>query len=166
MTSKSTKTENPSNTNAAGNNSPALSSRFGSALSDPELMQPTILAISVTYIVLTASIYLKLLEPMPAAVIFTYYCCILGIISTIVFYLRLLYKESGKTTVWTIHVLVQCILIGLYIAHWFVPVPGSEDDQKIPQRITLYKMYNPLHFVVRVIFIVSAGISLVASLID
>lgn len=170
MASKSTKAENLS---GVFGDQPTGWSKFVSLVSDPELMQPTILALSVTYILVTASIYLQLLAPMPHAIMFTYYCCILGLISCIVFYLRLLYNdESSQGTVRTVHVLLQCALVGLYIGHWFVPFADSSPrDTKwavVPDKpvvVEMQQLYEPQHMVVKIVFIICVVISLISSLV-
>lgn len=119
-------------------------------------MQPTILALSVTYILVTASIHLKWLVPMPAAVIFTYYCCILGVITSVLYYLSLYYY----------FLIGQCTLIGLYIGHWFVPMQ-TEIDQRIWLASAdgeLYQQHQPLHMVVKIVFIFCVLVSLASSL--
>lgn len=119
-------------------------------------MQPTILALSVTYILVTASIYLKLLAPMPAAVIFTYYCCIMGVITSVLYYFSLHYY----------FIIADFALIGLYIGHWFVPMPTDLDHKSWLATTDgqQYQMHQPLHMVVKIIFIFCVLVSLVSAL--
>lgn len=108
-----------------GNSQFACWSRFKSLLGLPEVLQPTILAISLTYIVYTVSAELGLNLFMPAAVQFTYYCCILGCSSCILFYVKLLYSENGHWTCNIIYLCILTLLVILYIYHWLVAPDGK-----------------------------------------
>lgn len=105
-----------------------------------ELLQPTILATSSTYLVYTISAYINLLPTRAAEVQFTYYCCILGLISVIVFYSRYITSESFHSKLNIVYVCVLGLLIVSYITHWFIPpdLTASQNNSKIVRSISSY----------------------------
>lgn len=83
-------------------------------------MQPTILAISLTYIMYVILAKLNLFYQMPSSIQFTNYCCLIGLLSTIVHYLR--YCRLDASCVNLLHVLMLILLIGLFITYWSVGI--------------------------------------------
>lgn len=56
----------------------------------------------------------------PAVTQFTYYCCILGLASAIVFYLKFCCDESYSTFWLLIYNSILVLVILFYVGHWFV----------------------------------------------
>lgn len=95
-------------------------SRLRASIGQPERLQPTILAISLTYIAYQISVVAGLLPEQPAASQFTYYCCIVGAASAIAFYLKF-HCNCNHPRIWMlIYNLLLVLLLLLYVAHWFV----------------------------------------------
>lgn len=157
-----------------------------------EMMQPTIFATSSTYIAYTLSTYINLLPIAPSETQFSYYCCILGLISVLVFYMRFALDESHRSKVKILYIVLLVLLIVLYAMHWFKE-PGFHKMVKDPdtfidyhfdkinkldneQNYTQYaklllekcvdkrKCSHPLHLVLQVAFMICVLTSLIASL--
>lgn len=84
----------------------------------PELMQPTVLAISVTYIMYVILAKLNLFYQMPSTIQFANYCCLIGLFSAIVHYLR--YCQLDASCVNLLHVLALVLLCGLFVTYWSI----------------------------------------------
>lgn len=149
-----------------------------------EILQPTIFATSSTYIIYAISAYLDLVPTRAADIQFTYYCCILGLISVLVFYVRYLTNENHHSKCNTIYICFLALLVVSYITHWFItPDFAKDSDQKNPMlqvyetdrfsrdqwlkncEIDKKKCSRPLHLVLQVVFMISILISLIVSLV-
>lgn len=98
-------------------------------LFNPELLQPTIIAISATYILyLIGALYL-FTPNLPAETQFSYYVASLGLISGLLFYARFISSWPPYVSFMDLaHMVLCCILTAVYIMYWFIPVDFSKVD--------------------------------------
>lgn len=144
---------------------------FKGSLGQPELMQPTIVAISLTYIAYTIAAHFQVLILDPTLTQFTYYCCIAGLITTIIFYIKCSFTD-------TIYSISLVVLVTLYIAYWIVNSPTSTHRSFDPDAMNLTvndtssynscidkrKCSSPLHLVTQSVYMASILISLLVTL--
>lgn len=113
-------------TNNGNNHDPPIAGCFRGCrkvIAHPELMQPTILAISITYIVYAILANFNVFTVHPASSQFALYCCILGLLSVIIYYLR--YCNLDASCVNLLHVIMLLLILGLYVTYWFVSLDLS-----------------------------------------
>lgn len=91
----------------------------------PELLQPTILGVSLTYIMYTIFAGLKLLPEMWAATQFTYYVCIISFVTVIFLYLKFSLPESKLTKANWIYIILLMLTIAMFIGYCFVKLPSK-----------------------------------------
>jgi len=99
---------------------PSYFSRSKGSTSLPEIVQPTLIAISSTYIISAIVAHFNLLAFTPATSQFAYYCCILGLVSAAVFYLKFLYPEDKRQ--YLLHLGLLVFIMVAYIIYWCVGV--------------------------------------------
>lgn len=113
------------------NEGPAMASKIASpqplrlSLLQPELMQPAILGISLTYIMCTVFMGLKLLPYMAAVSLFTYYCCILSVVSVLLFYVKRSLPDSYQRPANWLYILLLMLIFALFIGYCFVRIPSK-----------------------------------------
>lgn len=97
-----------------------------STLSQPELWQPTLLALSVTHI---AYLILNSLDLMPCKLAtrqFGYVCCIFGFAAACLIYVRYLAKDQYYTKLTVAIIISLVITIAMYVVFWLVdPSPDK-----------------------------------------
>lgn len=125
---------------------PGFCSRLKTSVGQPERLQPTILAISLTYIVYTISAAAGHFTIASPAIQFTYYCCIVGLASTLVFYLKFCINESWTALWLLIYNGILVLVVLLYLGYWFSK-----------------PTYKPLHLVLQIALIGSVVLSLLES---
>lgn len=126
-----------------------------------EIVQPTVFATSSTYLIYTISTYLNLVPTRSADIQFTYYCCILGLISVLVFYARYIINENQHLKLNTVYICILALIIAAYITHWFIPPEISDTSCELDKK----KCSRPLHLVLQVAYMICILTSLVTSLI-
>lgn len=103
-------------------------SRLMASIGPPDRLQPTILAISVIYIAYTISTVTGLFPYQPAVTQFTYYCCILGFVSGVVFYLKYSCNDSHSTLWLLAYESILVLVVLFYIGYWLVK-PNNLDEK-------------------------------------
>lgn len=101
----------------------------GTLVLQPELWQPSIFAVSVTYIAYAIATHFEFLPLRPASRQFAYVCCIAGLISASLIYVRYLAREHYYARLSV--AIITCLLLTLvmYIVYWLVQPAQESFDQ-------------------------------------
>lgn len=95
---------------------------------NPELLQPTVLAISTCYILTTIFIKSKLLFIDDGVILFTYHCGILSLLSGIIYYAKTNLFQSYKITGDWMYSILLIVIICLYINYTTVRTPALTNE--------------------------------------
>lgn len=134
------------NNESAANQTGGCCFRLKTTLSSVEVVQPAIIAISLTYMLALVSSKLGLSEEVPAVTQFTHFCCIVGLVASAVFYTKPLYIESQQKILNVLYNFLIILLIGLYIGHWFLVLAHCPMNDHHAIHFILY-CSTPLHLV-------------------
>lgn len=91
-----------------------------------ELIQPTILAISVSYVSYLLLLRNYIVIRSPSADVFTYFCCLWALLTSAVFYMRFFINDWKRSIVESIYLIFLSVLILLNISHWVYAKPDAD----------------------------------------
>lgn len=98
-------------------------------LMQPELWQPSIMAISLTYIAYAVAAHFELLPLRPASRQFAYVCCIVGLLAASLIYVRYLAREHYYTKLSVAMATFLTLVLSAYIVYWLVQPSQASFDQ-------------------------------------
>lgn len=124
----------------------------------PALMQPTIITISIAFLVYTFSGGLVYYNE--GSIKFGLYCCILGIISSLLYYTKTLFSNAMQVILSWLYTILLFVIMSLYVVHWLKVFSycAATDNHKF--HFILY-CTSPMSVVMQAIFMICITFCLV-----